>query len=150
MSPENLAKLKDQIKRHEGVRLKPYKDTVGLWTIGVGHLLGETLPEKYKNGITQEECDALYEKDFQKHKNEVDVHIPWAQGLDDLRYAVLINMAFNLGINGLMKFKNTLKNVKEGCYGCAARGMLLSKWAVQVKGRATELSEQMKTGKWVK
>lgn len=150
MTPENLKKLKDQIKRHEGVVLKPYKDTVGLWTIGVGHLIGKTLTEEFECGIDQVKCDAIYDKDFEKHKKEVDDRIPWAKNLDEIRYGVLINMAFNLGINGLLGFKNTLKLIQTGKFEEASKNMLLSKWAKQVKGRATELAEQMRTGKWQK
>ncbi len=68
--------------------------------------------------------------------------------LNGPRQAVLYNMAFNLGINGLLSFKNTLNMIKNGEYESASEGMLNSKWAVQVGYRARELANQMKTGKW--
>jgi lysozyme len=55
-------------------------------------------------------------------------------------------MAFNLGVPGLLKFKNTLRAVREGRFEDAAKGMLASKWARQVKGRAVRLAQVMKTG----
>ena len=56
-------------------------------------------------------------------------------------------MAFNLGVQGLLKFRNTLGMVRDGDYDGAARGMLASLWARQVKGRATRLADQMRTGR---
>ena len=58
-------------------------------------------------------------------------------------------MAFNLGVNGLLGFRKTLALIEAGDYTKASVEMLDSKWARQVKGRATRLSEQMRTGKWV-
>jgi lysozyme len=61
---------------------------------------------------------------------------------------VLVNMAFNMGINGLLGFKHTLELVRTGNYADAADAMLNSKWAEQVGPRAKRLSEQMRTGEW--
>ena len=68
--------------------------------------------------------------------------------INDARQAVLINMAFNIGLSGLFKFKKTISAIKGGFYEKAAKEMLDSKWANQVGNRATELSEQMRTGEW--
>ncbi|MDR2076895.1 MAG: glycoside hydrolase family protein [Desulfovibrio sp.] len=65
---------------------------------------------------------------------------------DETRAEVLIDMAFNMGVAGLLKFKNTLAAVERGDYDAAASGMLASKWASQVKGRAVELARQMRMG----
>jgi lysozyme len=68
--------------------------------------------------------------------------------MDEVRQGVLIDMAFNLGVSGLLAFSNTLRYIKNGDYMQAATNMLLSKWAGQVKGRARELALQMESGKW--
>jgi lysozyme len=67
-------------------------------------------------------------------------------GAPAVRADALLNMAFNLGIDGLLGFGNTLAAVYRGDYDKAAEGMLASKWARQVKGRAVELAEQMRKG----
>ena len=55
-------------------------------------------------------------------------------------------MAFNLGVPRLCKFKNMWAAIHEKDFDTAAEEMLDSRWAEQVKGRATELAEMMKTG----
>ena len=77
---------------------------------------------------------------------QLDARLPWWRSVGPVRAAVLLNMAYNLGVDGLLQFKNTLAMVKGGRYGDAASNMLLSTWAKQVKGRAVRLSQQMKTG----
>ena len=74
------------------------------------------------------------------------VKLPWFNELDDVRKRVLIDMAFNLGLYGLLEFKNTLRYVSEGKYSQASRNMLLSLWADQVGQRAKTLSRMMETG----
>jgi lysozyme len=64
-----------------------------------------------------------------------------------VRQNVLADMCFNLGIGGLLSFKNTLAMVEHGKYEEAAAAMLQSKWATQVGQRAIELSEMMRTGR---
>lgn len=72
-------------------------------------------------------------------------HLPVVYaGLNDTRKAVLVNMCFNLGISGLLGFKNTLAFIGAGDFERAANNMLASKWAKQVGLRAIELSEQMR------
>jgi len=61
---------------------------------------------------------------------------------------VLVNMAFQLGVVGLLQFKDTLTNVREGNYSGAAAAMLLSKWREQTPDRAKRLATQMETGVW--
>jgi lysozyme len=74
--------------------------------------------------------------------------LPWFQNLDDARKGVLLNMAFQLGTDGLLAFKNTLALVQSGDYAGAAAGMLQSLWAKQTPDRAGRLSQQMATGVW--
>ena len=73
---------------------------------------------------------------------------PWAADLAPARLAVLVNMAFNLGITGLAAFSRTLAHVAAGQYAEASTEMLASLWAKQVGNRAKELSRQMRTGEW--
>lgn len=141
-----------QLKNHEGEKLTAYKDTVGILTIGVGHnCVTSPVPGVTKVGdrITQAQSDELFKKDVEIHTNGLEKHIPWINSLNGPRQAVLYNMAFNLGINGLLSFKNTLNMIKSGDYSGAYRGMLASKWARQVGRRANQLATQMEKGIWV-
>lgn len=141
--------LVEQLKKDEGLRLKAYKDTVGVWTIGYGH----TGPE-VKPGLvwTEAQAEAALVEDILEHNAKLAAALPWVSGLDPVRRRVLQNMAFNLGLGsaskgtGLLGFKNTLEFVRTGQYDKAADGMLASKWARQVGNRAVRLAKQMRTG----
>lgn len=132
-----LSELTADLKRDEGLRLKPYRDTVGKLTVGIGRNLDDV-------GISEAEAEYLLQQDIDRTMAEMDRLMPWWRGLDDTRKRVLINMGFNLGVPGLMKFKNTLAAVKEGRYADAADGMLASKWAKQVGDRAIRLADLMR------
>jgi len=132
------------LSQHEGRVAHAYQDSLGYWTIGVGHLI-----DKRKGGRLPEEIiDALLDYDMRKHWLELLEALPWVERLDDVRQAVLLDMAFNLGVPGLLKFKNTLRYVERGDYKLASSGMLASLWARQVKSRANRLSRMMETGEW--
>ena len=151
MNVIDRARYLAQLKRHEGERLTAYLDTVGVLTVGVGHnCKSSPVPgiEKPGDRITQEISDRLFLEDVQKHERQILKSLPWISGLVAPRQAVLFNMAFNLGVSGLLGFKNTLSLIEQGKYLAASDAMLKSKWATQVKGRASELAEQMRTGKW--
>lgn len=155
MTPENESKLRRMIKRHEGYRSKVYIDTVGIKTAGIGHALQGPIAAAYHEGqqIDPAIIGAWFEEDFQKAKEDFE---DMAFDLDDVRSAVLIDMIFNLGMGsakretGLLGFKNTLAAIREQAWERAAKGMLASKWARQVKGRADELAAMMRTGQWQK
>ena len=133
--------LRAQIAKHEGLRLHPYQDTVGKWTIGFGRNLSD-------NGITRAEALLLLDHDIDDAMRDLMARFPWTATLDTVRFAVLVEMCFNLGIARLAGFKNTLRAVERGDYDAAAKGMLASKWASQVKGRAVTMARQMRSGAW--
>lgn len=137
----NKSKLSEQLKKHEGLRLKPYTDTVGKLTLGIGRNLED-------KGITEQEALFMLNNDVNYFYTNLTKILPWIARLDDARQNVLVNMAFNLGVAGLMSFKNTLKLVEKGHYVAGASAMLDSKWARQVGYRAEELAEQMRTGEY--
>lgn len=137
----NKTKLAEQLKKYEGLRLKPYKDTVGKLTLGVGRNLID-------KGITEQEALFMLNNDVDYFYGKLCQRINWMKTLDDARQNVLVNMAFNLGIAGLMSFKKMLLACEHGNFKIAATEMLNSKWAEQVGYRANELSEQMRTGEF--
>ncbi len=136
-----MDRIKAQLVRHEGLRLKPYRCTAGKLTIGIGRNLDDC-------GITESEAYIMLINDIMNCEIQLQAKIPDIYNqLDEVRKSVLVNMCFNLGINGLLGFKNTLAFVKAGDWERAANGMLASKWAKQVGRRAIELSELMRKGK---
>ncbi len=137
-------KLLQQLKRDEGFVDHAYQDHLGYWTIGIGRLI-----DRRKGGkITEDEPLYLLNNDVERFEKEVTKALPWVSNLDEARRGVILNMAFNLGTQGLLGFKNTLKNIQEGNYAQAAKMMLDSKWAYQVGNRAIRLAKQMETGQW--
>ncbi len=136
-----LERIKEQLVRHEGLRLKPYRCTAGKLTIGIGRNLDDC-------GISQTEAYVLMENDIQNCEKQLVDEIPEIyNSLDEVRKSVLLNMCFNLGIGGLLEFNNTLAFIAASDWERAANGMLASKWAKQVGRRAIELSELMRKGK---
>lgn len=138
---QNLIK---QLRDEEGEVLSAYQDHLGFWTIGVGRLIDK----RKGGGITKEESEYLLSNDISKVNAQLDINMPWWRKLDEPRQAVLQGMAFQMGIAGLLGFKNTLKMIESGDYEGAGKGMLNSLWAKQTPARAKRMSEQMRTGEW--
>ena len=140
MEAKLMDRIKEQLVRHEGLRLKPYRCTAGKLTIGIGRNLDDC-------GITQSEAYVMLINDIMNCEKQLQAKIPDIyNGLDEVRKSVLLNLCFNLGISGLLGFKNTLAFVKAGDWERAANNMLVSRWAKQVGRRAIELSELMRKG----
>lgn len=137
--------LADDLKRDEGCKLKAYQDTLGIWTVGVGH--AHVAPGTV---WTQAEADEALAADIAKAEALLDAHAPWWRTLSDPRQDVMANLCFNMGwgdgTHGLSSFKHTLEAIRLGLYSAAAEGLLASKWAGQVKGRANRLAEQLRSG----
>lgn len=134
-------KLVARIKKNEGLRFQPYRCSSGALTIGYGHNLDA-------RGISKEVAELLLKQDLEIAEKQVKNAFIWWPKLDDARMGVLVEMCYNLGLSGLIGFKKMLSAVEAGDYKRAAKEMLDSKWAFQVKGRAIELAKIMETGEW--
>ena len=143
-SPSWIEQAIEQIKSDEGLVLHAYEDHLGYVTIGYGRLLDK----RRGGGISEDEAEYLLSNDIGEVQDELEWRLPWFCKLDNARKAVLVNMAFQMGIAGLLKFKNTLAKIEAGDYEGAAVNMLKSKWARQTPNRAKRMAEQMRTGKW--
>src|SRR5512146_2123994 len=110
---EHVLNVLDQLKRDEGLRLTPYRDSVGKLTIGYGHNLDA-------KGITVAVAEYILHEDMLDAAEELERALPWVKSLDEPRHAVLINMAFNMGMGscergtGLLGFNRTLELIREG------------------------------------
>lgn len=140
-----ISELTKQLRADEGVVSHAYQDHLGFWTIGVGRLIDK----RKGGGLRPFEIDYLLRNDIEDRINELTKRLSWFQNLDDARRAVLVNMSFQMGVDGLMQFRNTLEMIKQGDFDKAADGMLNSLWARQTPERAKRLSLQMRTGAWV-
>jgi lysozyme len=130
---------KKMLRIDEGLKLMPYRDAKGILTIGIGRCLD-------RKGISKEEAYILFEHDVYETLSQCNNRIPFFKDLDEVRQCVLVDMAFNLGINGLLGFKRTIEALESENYIIAAAEMLDSTWARQVGPRARRLSDMMRTG----
>lgn len=134
MTPDGIA----QLKRDEGLRLRPYRCTSGKLTIGYGRNLED-------RGIDRHEADAMLQNDIERTETSLSHHVIWPS-LSDVRRDVLINMAYNMGLDGLYKFNRFFQRLAMRDYSRAADEMLDSAWAQQVGDRAKRLAEIMRSG----
>lgn len=119
--------------------LRPYKDSVGKLTIGVGRNLDDV-------GISRSEALTLLENDIARACKDLDTNLPWWRQLSDTRQQVLADMCFNLGIRRLQGFRKALEAMRAGAWYEAADQMLDSTWASQVGSRAIRLADMMRSG----
>jgi lysozyme len=138
----NLARM---LENEEGRVPHAYQDHLGYWTIGVGRLIDS----RKGGGLSDDEIDYLLQNDIKNKAAEVIKALPWVAGLSEVRQAVIIGMAFQMGTAGLLGFKNTLAMVRDGDFPGAARNMMLSRWAEQTPTRARRMAAQMETGEWI-
>lgn len=136
-------KLIRQIADHEGLVLHAYQDSLGYWTIGFGRMIDK----RRGGGITPEEALYLLRNDVDNVLMSLYEEPVWqyVKG-DDVRARVIADMAFNLGVAGLRKFKRMIAAMSVGDWETAAQCGLDSKWAGQVKGRAVTLMNMLRTG----
>lgn len=138
----NREKLKAQLIIDEDKIPHAYEDSKGFLTIGVGHLIDK----RKGGGLSNNAIDYILNEDIDKKYAGLIDSLPWVKTLDDARQNVLMNLAFNMGVGGLLKFVKTLEFVKQGNYKAAASEMLRSTWSKQVGDRAKRLSKTMETG----
>ena len=111
------------IKHHEGVLNKPYRDCVGLWTVGVGHLIGDgkSLPESWNKLFTTEEVDALLKQDLVRFERGVQKLLPVP--LTQNQFDALISFSFNLGL-GVLQRSTLRQNILRKDFKGAAEEFL--------------------------
>ena len=130
--------LKERIKSNEGFSSKPYKDQLGYLTIGYGHLILPNENILLKKQINKKELEEIFEKDFKKAlSNFNNTFKPFI--LNEKESELLIEMIFQLGIKGCLKFKNLIKNIKKGNKHLVCFDMMDSLWYKQTPNRVKTL-----------
>ena len=138
-----MSKLVAQLKRHEGVKSHAYKCTANMITVGVGR----NIDENGGIGLSDDEINYLLENDIKRCKQEL-ISLSWFTDLDSVRQDALVNLCFNLGLTRLMGFNNAMAAMAEGDYERAADEFYDSRWPKQVKSRADEVCEMIRTGRY--
>lgn len=137
----DLDRIEQQLIRDEGLKLKLYKDSLGIYSIGVGRNLEA-------NGVRESEARVMLRNDVNEAINDCR-SLSCFNRLNEPRQAVLVNMRFNIGLTRLRGFKKMLAALDDLDYSMAAAEMMDSQWAKQVGPRALRLKEQMIRGEWV-
>lgn len=125
----------DFIKEEEGFREKPYLDTLGVPTFGIGFTY-----------ITEEEADWILNKRLSEIETELRVKYRWYDNLNATRQDVIISMVYQLGFGGIAKFKKFIAAMERKDYDTAAVEMLDSLWARQTPNRAKRQADMIKNG----
>ena len=154
--------LVKKIAEHEGIVLEPYKDSLGISTIGIGRNLegrgiddyelmhmNKTLEEIVSDGLTEEEAYYLCNNDIDIVEQELVKQKPIVMDLNETRQMCLIDMGFNLGVPRLIKFVNMWEAIERQDFEWASAEMLNSRWAKQVGRRADNLAKAMENGDWI-
>jgi len=139
MTPDGKTKLKQLLVQHESYKQFPYSDITGHITVGIGRNLSD-------RGISTTEAFYLLDDDILYFSSKLNHFLSCFANLDESRQIALIDMCFNLGIQGFLNFKEMIAALEAGNYEDAAKEMLNSKWAEQVQDRATCLANIIRSG----
>lgn len=126
-----------RVKQEEGFRPYPYRDSRGFLTVGYGLNLDSPMPERLASVICQWQLDetGFYLESY-----------PWYRACDPVRQSVLLDMAFNMGLEKLLGFQKMLTACASKDWQAAHDQMLESAWAGEVGARAQHLAQIMLTG----
>lgn len=158
----------DWIAYDEGNRLKPYQDSRGIWTVGIGHNLeanglpaGIVSPDamsypaaltflQKRGGLNQAECDELFDSDCYIAETALARLVPWVRelGYSSARYAALLNMIFNMGETKMVEFKNFLGFMAAGKFDDAANDLRQTLVFRQLPKRYCRIADTIETGNW--
>ena len=142
MTPDSQQKLKEILLDDEGLKLFPYTDTTNHTSIGIGRNLSQ-------RGISSQECAQFFENDVNYFTSKLISKLYFFGSLSDARQCALINMCFNLGVNGFFEFTSALDFLKDGKYDSAADAVLDSLAAKQNPNRYKRISDMIRSGEFL-
>ncbi len=144
--------IRDLLIKHEGVRNKPYVDTNGHETIGVGHNMIDPLPPDIQatlnatGRITDNQVNILLDLDIDRARTEcAALYDNWTE-IEETRQMAIMDWMFNVGPGTASTFVFTNACIHQGFWGKAAQAILDSKWAREVGQRAVEDAQLLKEG----
>jgi lysozyme len=136
--------LEQRLIEHEGIKKSAYNDSRGYLTIGIGFLIDP----KMNAGLSIEECMMILRSRILNLERQLSQY-PWFNIQDQVRKGVLIEMAYNLGVNGLLGFKNMIAALGDRQVGTAAVEMGKSLWATQIgQARLKDMQGRMREGSY--
>ena len=143
---EELSKVEQLIRRHEGVRRFAYRDNskLGLLTIGAGR----NIDSRGGLGLSEGEISFLLENDIKRVERELKGAFGWFEGLSGARRDAMIGIGYNLGLTALRGFVRALDAMSEKDYSLASNEFMDSRWSEQVGNRAIELCAMIETGEY--
>lgn len=133
---------KDFIIGNEGIRYEPYEDTLGNWTVGVGHLIGKDLPSNMNRRFSHQEIMDLFDNDFIHHKTAAE-RIPGFDKMDGLGQTALTDLTFNMGPSWINSWPNLANQLGEGDIPSAADNLRNSRWYDQVGNRGPRVTNML-------
>ena len=140
----DLEKLEKIILQHEGIEKHAYNDSLGFVTIGIG----KCIDRRRGAGLTEDECLYLLRNDIERCKEQLSKYT-WFTKQDEVRKDAIIELVFNLGISGFLKFKNTINMLACKDYVSASKALLDSKWAKQVgPNRSNNIADRIRLGRY--
>lgn len=139
--------LQNELIRDEGLRLTPYRDSLGYLTIGIGHIIGKG--ETFTT-LTREQALDILDSDIMIAERRLTNILPSWRSLDEVRQRAALNLVFNLGYK-LADFKRFLHAAKSGDWEKAADHLTQSRWYRQVKLRGPRIVHAIRTGtEWIR
>lgn len=139
-----IDELKKQLTVDEGRVRWAYKDSEGYWTIGIGCLIDQAKG----GGLRDVEIDFIFNNRVEEKRRELASKFPWTSTLDDARLGALLNMCFQMGVDGVAGFPAMLRCLHENDFNGAYHEALDSLWAKQTPERAKRVAKQLQTGVW--
>ena len=134
----NYLSLKLRIKKNEGFSSRSYKDQLGNYTIGYGHLIRKKEITLYKKKIKISFFQNLFENDFKTALDDYNKHFrkySFSQNIKEL----IVEMIFQMGIQNVLSFKKTLRHIRKNNKFLAALEMMDSIWYKQTPLRVENL-----------
>jgi len=136
-----MSKSSEFTAANEGYRQFAYQCTAGKSTIGIGFNLDDV-------GLSEEESLVILNMRLDKIEGKLTAALPWFCDLNEARRAALKDMAYQMGVNGLLSFRKSLALISEGSYAMAGMELFDSRWAGQTPRRAAEVCCMIRTGEF--
>lgn len=130
-----------QLKQDEGWRAHGYHDHLGYLTVGYGFLIDD----RRAGGMPKEVGEYWLMHNIHGIVNSLHRSLPWFESRPQPVKEALVNMAYQMGIAGLLSFRRTLAHIESGRYSEAADEALRSRWATQTPERAKRVTDLIRS-----